>query len=176
MGTKYRNLNGFTFIEVILYVAIVSFFVGGVVIFAWDMIFGSIKAEVQREVISNLRLASKKIQYEVRNSTDVIVNSPTSITVSSATPARNPTLIDLHNGRLRFGYGNSGNCTYSSPCYLTSNKVEVTSLAFSDLSNSGSLSKIIRFEFNIRYLNPTGKIEWQYEENFASSAEIRGLQ
>lgn len=173
---RHKNHRGFTLMETILYVAIISIFVGGVILFSWDMVYGNVKSSVQREVMDNLRLASKKIQYEIRNASDVSINSSSSITLTSAEASRNQTLIDLNGGRIRFGYGNSGSCTYASPCYLTSSHVVVTSLTFTNLSNTGSSSKVIRFSINMRYDNNSNRKDWNYQETFTSSAETRGRQ
>ena len=73
---KSKLKRGFTLIEMILYIAIVSIFLTGLVYFTWDLIYGRLKSYIQQEVNQNIRFASARIIYEIRNAKSV--NSPTS--------------------------------------------------------------------------------------------------
>lgn len=165
--------KGFTFLEMILYVAIVSFFVGGVVIYAWNIILGDVKSSVIREVDDNLRIVSSKLSYEIRNAQSVTLNSGSSITLTLDDASRNPTLIDLDNGRIRFGFGSSGACTYASPCYLTGSDIIVETFNLEDLSDPAGTAQIIRYSITLRNENNNGKQEWNYSQSAVSSVGTR---
>jgi len=65
-----RN-SGFTLVELILYIALVSIFLTGVIMFTWDILYGRVKSYVQEEVNQNSRFAAKRIIYEIRNASGV---------------------------------------------------------------------------------------------------------
>ena len=178
INSQHSTLNsqfedGFTFIELILYIALVSIFIGGAVLFAWDIIYGRVKSGVQQEVSQNLRLASKRIVYEIRNASGINSVTPSSISLIMDDSSRNPTVFDLSNGRLRIGYGSGGGCSTTNPCPLTSNEVSVANLVFVDLSTSGGESVNIQFTITIESNNPSGRQEWEKSQTYSTSVELR---
>lgn len=164
---------GFTFIELILYIALVSIFIGGAVLFAWDIIYGRVKSGVQQEVTQNLRLASKRIVHEIRNAFGINSVNPSSISLAMDESARNPTVFDVSGGRLRIGFGSSGSCPTTSPCTLTSDEVTVTNLSFTDLSSSGGESVNVQFTITVESNNPSGRQEWEKTQTYTTSVELR---
>lgn len=170
---KFKKKNGFTLIELILYVALVSIFVTGAVYFAWDIIYGRVKSGVQQEVSQNLRLASKRIIQEIRNAQGVNSIDTSTISLVMQDAARNPTVFDLSNGRLRIGYGSSGSCPTSAPCTLTSDEVTVTDFTFTDLSSGGGETINISFTITLESNNPSGRQEWERSDTFSTSVELR---
>ncbi|KKR10536.1 MAG: hypothetical protein UT39_C0018G0009 [Candidatus Woesebacteria bacterium GW2011_GWA1_39_21] len=169
---KSKLKRGFTLIEMILYIAIVSIFLTGLVYFTWDLIYGRLKSYIQQEVNQNIRFASARIIYEIRNAKSV--NSPTSgssetLSLTMSDVNRNPTIIDVANGRLRIGYGSSGTCPTSNPCYLTSNKVSLSELSFSNLTKDGS--KNIKFTLTVSSFGD--REELNKSETFESAVELR---
>lgn len=172
MKYEVRN-SGFTFIELILYIALISIFIGGAVLFAWDIIYGRVKSGVQQEVSQNLRHASGRIIYEIRNAQGVNSIGPSLISLAMTDLARNPTALDVYDGRLRIGYGSSGSCPTTSPCTLTSDEVTVTNLTFTDLSSSGGESVNVQFTITLESNNPGGRQEWEKTQTYSTSVELR---
>ena len=174
ISKKTSNQKGFTLIELILYIAIISIFITGTILFAWDIIHASVKSDIHREVSQNLRLVSMRIAHEIRNASG-INSSPSlpgsSISLGNIDSSKNPTVIDLSSGRIRIGQGSSGSCPSSSPCYLTSNNVTVTSLQFTDLSSAGDESKNINFVITLE--SNADRKEWQKTQTYTGSVEIR---
>jgi prepilin-type N-terminal cleavage/methylation domain-containing protein len=164
-----RSSKGFTLIELILYVALSSIFMTAAVLFAWDIVYGRIRSFVEQEVNQNMRLASKRIAYEIRNAS-AINSTGTSLSLAMADSARNPTVIDISSGRIRIGYGSSGSCPASSPCFLTDNLVTASGITFTDFS-SGTDSLNVRFTFTISKTG--GPDEFQETQTYTSSAEVR---
>jgi len=171
---RINNQKGFTLIELILYIAIISIFITGTILFAWDIIHASVKSDTHREVSQNLRLASMRIAHEIRNASG-INSSPSlpgsSISLTNTDPLKNPTIIDVSSGRIRIGQGNSGSCPSSSPCFLTSNNVTVTSLQFTDLSSAGGESKNVNYVIDLE--SNADRKEWQKSQSYENSVEIR---
>lgn len=166
-----KNQKGFTLIELILYIALVSIFIGGAIQFAWDAIYGQTKSRTQQEVNQALRFIDARIAYEIRTASSINSVSATSISLEMADSARNPTVISLSSGTIRIGQGSSGNCPTSAPCSLHGSTVSITSLTFTNLS-SGSSSNI-RYAITASRSNSSGRSEWDYAKSLTSSVELR---
>lgn len=168
------NEKGFTLIELILYIALIAIFISGAITFAWDIVYGGAKSSVQREVNYNIRLASKRIAYEIRNASAINSVTSNSLCLASDISERNPTRIYVSSNQLRVAWGGgSSNCTgMTHDESLTSNQVTVSNLAFED-NSSGSDS------FNIAYsltVSKTGtRQEWQENQSYSGSAELRSF-
>ncbi len=164
--------KAFTLIELILYMGLVAIFISGAVLFAWDIIYGSVKANVQLLINEDQRFVSKKIMYEIRNASAINSVAVGDLCLASSTPARNPTRIYLSGGVIKMAWGGgSVNCTaMTNDVSLTSNKVIASALTFTNRS-SGILSNNIEFGFTLS-VDGTRQ-EWQKTGTFAGSAEVR---
>jgi len=169
LKTEHRVSDGFTLIELILYIAISSIFLTSAIYFTWDLMYGRVKSYTQQEVNQNIRFAEKRIVYEIRNALTITgTGGFLSLTMSDTT--RNPTIIDVSGGRLRIGYGISGPCPTTAPCFLTDNDVMVSGVTFTDFS-SGANSKHVRFTLTVSKTG--GRSEFQESQTIMSSAEVR---
>lgn len=168
---KLKENSGTTFVELILYIALLSVFIGGAITFSWDIIYGRVKSNTQRVVSQNLRLATERIAYEIRNATAVTVNNSSTVTLTLSDAARNPTIIDLNSGRIRIGVGSGlgGQCSTSSRCFLTSNELTISNLTFTNLS-SGTSTNI---KFSLTGQTSGSSKDYQMTETYASSIELR---
>ncbi len=173
LRTENRLSSGFTLIELVLYIAICSIFLTASVSFAWDLIYGRVKSYAQEEVNQNMRFASKRIIYEMRNAQSINTVSASSISLQMADSARNPTIIDVSSNRVRIGYGSSGPCPTTSPCFLTASNVSVTGLSFTDLSSAPN-SRNIKFTLTIS-TGAGAKKEFQETQTYTGSAELRSI-
>lgn len=166
------NQQGFTLIELILYIALVAIFISGAIFFSWDIIYGGKKSAVEREVNQNLRLASKRILYEIRNASAINSVSSSSLCLASTNALHNPTRIYVSSGRLHVAWGGgSSDCTsMANDQPITSNQVTVSELTFSD-NSSGADSYNIGFSFTVS--SSGTRQEWQKSEEYSGSAELR---
>lgn len=171
---KLCNKQGFGFIELIMYVAIVAIVLSAAVVFGWNMIFGAVKSRTEQEVNYNLKFASERIIYEIRNASGINSVAATSISLANVNTALNPTVIDLSGGRIRIGQGSAGSCPTSSPCFLTSSRVNITNLVFTNMSSSGNLSQNIKFNIDMSSVNPGTRTEWNFSQSYSGAAEVRG--
>lgn len=167
-----RKSSGFTLIELILYVALVSIFISGAILFAWDLILGNAKSAFEREVNQNLRFSAKRISYEIRQAAAINSLSSTDLCVSSAIAARNPTRVYRSGGQLRLAWGGgSSDCTaMTNDRPLTSNQVSVTDLEFTDLSASPDSQNI---QFSLTVAATGDRQEWQTSGTYETTVEIR---
>lgn len=135
--------NGFTLIELILYVSIITIVMSGLIPFAWNVIEGSVKSSIEQDVSSQARYVSERIKYEIRNAADINSVSATSISLKETVPANDPTIIDLSGGKIRVKQG------AGAAVNLNSNDTNVTALSFANYSSADLKTKHIQFTFTL---------------------------
>ena len=161
--------KGFTFIELIIYVAILTIFASAIILLGWNVVYGRLKAQAQREVSQNLRLVSDRILYEVKNGSAVTVVNPTKISITNADVSRNPTVIDLSSGQVRIGSGVGAGCNANNPCAISSKNVVVDTLNFEDYTGIDQTTDTIRFQLVIKYKNNFNKTDLSYQSTVEST-------
>lgn len=177
---KFKMSNtqyGFTFIELILYVSIVTLMLTSLIPFAWNIIGGSAKSITQEEVFSQGRFISERLKYEIRNAADIdsansdfdvniAENTTKKLTLLQSPPINSSRISVAANGRLQFQQG------ADPPVELSSQDVIITDLTFSNYSSSDGKSKHVGFTITVATTNNTRQ---EYAENITikSSAEIR---
>jgi len=172
-----KSLNavkGFTLIELLIYLALVAIFLTAATTSMWDIILGSTKSSVEQEVQESLRYASHRLSFEIRNadsigaSSDFDVNlaaDPDAVLSLDSPDPNNPTEFRVSGGLLQIKQG-SGDWTS-----ITSSAVEVSNLVFTDLTDGSSDN--IKFTVTVRYLNPSGRSEWEKEATFEGAGQLR---
>lgn len=164
---KIRSNQGFTLIELILYIGIVSIVLASLVPFAWNMVQGSVKSSNQQELSSQARFISERIKYEIRNANDINNISAESISLAGD-PPNNPTVIDLLGGKIRIQQG------VVSPIDLNSQSTTVSSLVFVSYTSMDNKTKHIRFSFTIDDAYGGERQEYKAAPlTLESSAELR---
>lgn len=166
-----RKSKGFTLIELIIYVALVSIFISGAILFAWDIIYGRVKSGVHQEVSQNLGLVSRRLAFELRRAEGINSMGGSSISLQMEDSARDPTVFEVIGDRLMIGFGGSGPCPVSAPCSLTGNRVRVTDLTLADFSIEDSTN--VQFSLTVESLNPSGRKEWERSETQTTAVELR---
>lgn len=169
------SLKGFTLIELLLYCGLVAIFLTAVIYFAWDVILGNVKAGTHQEVQENLRFASHRIEIEIKSAGTIdtagsnfgvnfAANPEARLSLLGSAPYY-PIKFRVDQGALQV---NQGGGDWTS---LTSSLVEVTDLTFTDLTDVESEN--IHFTLSIRHRNPSGRSEWEKEDTFESSVQLR---
>jgi len=171
MNNKFIN-KGFTLVEIIVYIFVVAVILIGVTYYAIDVISAQTKARSYQEVQQNARFALKRMIQEIRAADDlnegssVFDTNPGTLSLAHQDTAKDPTVFDVSAGRLRITQGTNG------PYYLTSDKVTVTDLTFTNLSVS-ERTKNIKITLTIEHINPENRNEFQADVTVRSSAVIR---
>lgn len=173
MKNKDIKKEGFTFIEIILYISIISIFISSLLNFGWNIIIIGKKNEIYREVFQNGFFALRKISEEIKNSKNIIEITQNSICLEKFEQNYNPTKIYFSNNKIYIGWG--GSCSLTTNNYpLTSSLVNVSSLNFTNLSNNSSTN--INFSITINSIDNNLRNEYKKTINFTSSSEIRSTQ
>ena len=165
--------RGITFIETIVYVGILSMIATAFMTMSINIMSLKSKTISQQELSSNLRFISQKINYEIRNAKAIASTTASSITLTMADSARNPTVFDLSSGDIRMGFSSSGSCPTSSPCVLNSSKINISAFTVTNLSSGDSLTQNIRYTITGNYINNTGRADFSANGTITDSVEVR---
>lgn len=166
---EIRNCEmGFTLIEAILYVAIVSLVLTALIPFGWTVIETGSQSAVEQEVSGNARYISERILYEIRNSLGINNVSSTQIVLceTSGACATSPTTITYSTPNVTIQ--NKG----ASAVNLNSNDTTISSLTFTN-NTSGTSTKNISFVFTAKQKYTGARYDFSYSTTVQSSAEVR---
>ena len=162
---KKDNKNGFTLVELTIYIALFVVVSALATEFLWSIVLGNIKETAFQEVQQNGRFVITKISQEIKKATEINNLALNSLSLQMADPKLNPTIFDLSDGKLRITQGT--NPSY----YLTTDQVIVNSLQFTDLSYDDTPG-IIQIKMEINHINPANRREYQALTNLESSVSL----
>src|SRR5688572_10097470 len=169
----YQQSRGFTLIELLMYVTIV----GGLLISTSVFFALTAEARVKNQTISEVNQQGtaviEHITRIIRNANGI--TSPaagataTSLTVTVPTAGLSPTIFNASGGatgtlQIKEGAG--------ATTALTNSKVQVSALAFKNVSRPGTPGTI-QVSFSLSRVNPSNRNEFEYEKTFTSSATLR---
>lgn len=157
-------INGFTLIELILYVALVSVFATAAISFAWNVIYGREKSFNQQIVQQNARAAMLRISYEIRRAKDIQSISGSQIVLNDGGAVT--TTISQNGQSLQVTSNGIG------PYNLTSNQVVVTSLNFTNLTTTTNDSKNIKVNFSLQQAKPAVSTQTVAQTSLEETVEL----
>ncbi|MBI3626424.1 hypothetical protein HY224_00045 [Candidatus Uhrbacteria bacterium] len=172
---KIKNQPGFTLMEMTIFVFLVGAFTAAVVLLANQYVQDNQKARSYQDVQQNARFAMQRIIQEIRGANDLTAGAstfgvnPGVLTVSNDDAAKDPTIFDISNGRLRIKQGTG------APQPLTSDKVRITNLVFTNLSVNNK-TKNIRIQMTVQHYNPSGVNFLSASTSLEATAVIREQQ
>lgn len=158
------NRQGVTFIELIIYIAIMGILMAAITSF----IASNKKIGDRNEAINEVEFQGSEIleiiSQTIRNS--ISINEPTlgnnSSQLSLETDTDNPTVFDLSSGEIRIKRGSN------SATNLNSDRIEISNLNFENFGNDSTKGSI-QFSFDVSYSN----LNMDYQRNFSASASLR---
>lgn len=162
-----------TLVETVVYTAILAIMATSFLTMSINMMSLRTKSTSQEEVASNLRFISQKINYEIRNAVAISATTASSITLTMADSARNPTIFSLSSGDIRMGFGSSGSCPTSSPCVLNSSRINISAFTVTNLSSGNSLAQNVRYTLTGNFINNTGRADFAANGSITDSIELR---
>lgn len=137
-----RHNSGFTLVELLVYLGVISFVLLAVASFAFEFATSSLKSSVIEEVNRNARFAMSRVAQEIRESSDVNTGSstfgsnPGTLSLATASGGTNPTIINVASGALDIQQG------AGAVLPLTSSKVSVTNFTVENLAVAGKTKEI----------------------------------
>lgn len=169
LETIIHSSKGFTLIELILYISIVTIMVSAIVPFAWNIIGSGTKSSTEQEVNSAARYVSERIKWEIRDATGINSVAATSISLAKSNTSLNPTVIDLSGGKIRITQG-----PFGTPYNLNSDDTTVTSLTFTNYTSLDNKTKHIQLTLTIDDAYGSSRQEYNVAAvTIESSAEMR---
>ena len=150
--------GGFTLIELILYVALVTMLLLTVVPFAWNVIEGGVKLGVEQEVYSQARYVSERIKKEIREGSAINSCTSTVLSIANPTASLNPTVFTYTGGStdqltIRQGTG----------AIIRIHSTDTLMTAFSCTNYTGAGTDNVRVNFTLN-ANYAGSTRNEYDE------------
>jgi type II secretory pathway pseudopilin PulG len=166
---KKQLQNGFTLLELILYMGMVTVFMSALIPFSWNVIEGGAKSATGQEIFTQGQYVADRITNEIRNASDINSVSPTQISLATAIPATNPTIISLNAGIINMQQG------AATPIALNSVNTTIQSLTFTNYSSFDNKTQNIQFQFTIaaKYSGAGTRQEYNGSVAMEGSAEVR---
>jgi type II secretory pathway pseudopilin PulG len=156
-----KKQEGFTLVELVLYIGIISIIFSAIVPLVINIIYNSSKSAVQQEVSENARFISERILYEIRRAKGISSVSANSISLTNFSPD-STTVIDLSGGNVRINDNGTGVTN------LNSTNTTVSDLTFTQAGTNIS--------FTMTVLMNGARQEYQSSISLRSSATERGDQ
>ncbi|OGE76508.1 MAG: hypothetical protein A3C85_03725 [Candidatus Doudnabacteria bacterium RIFCSPHIGHO2_02_FULL_48_21] len=169
-ASKVKYKTGFTLIELLLYLALSAAILLAVSVFLSILLRSRIKnqtvAEVEQQGIAVMNHLTAAIRSAENINEPALGLSAGSLSLDAFGSTNDPAVFAVSGSAITVteGSGSSQN--------LTSSRVTVSGVSFQNLSRSGTPG-IVRAQFTLTYLNPTGKNEYEYSKTFYASASLR---
>lgn len=165
-----RRTDGYTLIELLLYVAIVA-----IVLSAVTALFGITSdarvknqsmSEVNEQGVSAMEYISQTLRTATSVSSPAAAASASSLTLVVPTASLSPTIINVSSGALQVKEG------AAAAVSLTDSKVQVTAFNVTNLTRSGT-SGTVQVSFTLSRINSLGRNEYDYQKTFTTTASMR---
>jgi len=174
MDKFVKNKNGFTLVETLIYLSIVSAILVGFVSFSISISDVRAKNYASSEVQANLRVALDIVTQKIRSANGVNLGAstfdvdPGVLSLSMADSAKNPTIIklDQDNGTLQVQEGSS------PPVSIISSEVKMTNLIFTNLTQAGR-NAIFKINMTIDYNDIGGDVNYVYSQSIQTAVGLR---
>lgn len=175
--------NGFTLIELIVYIAISAMVLVTAVNIGWNLIMSEANITGKQEVYMSARMIVNQIQIKIREADDVITGSSTfgshpGILTLDYPGGGTDIIFDTYTKNVTIG-GQSitvrklrikeGSADYVD---LTSDKVDVTNFTLTNLTR-GNESKNINIELTIQRANPSNSPNFDASISLETAISIR---
>ena len=168
---KKNNLQkGFSLIEMVIYIAVFAVFVGALITFLLNINSTRLHAQIVLEVNGQGASLMKTLTLAVKSAT--AINSPGTgvssgvLSINTANSQTTPTVFSEDGETL---YITEGTGTAMA---LTNNKVKLTDLTFTNVSQAGTPG-IIQIRFTISNTASKTSTYEQYSTNFYGSSSLR---
>ncbi len=159
-----------TLIELSIYITLVAAVLVMATSFAWNIINSRTKAFAVQDVEQNGRYIIEKFSQAARQANDItaplVSTTGTTLTLVMKSAPLNPTVFSLSGNQLTYKEG------LGTAVALNSDSVKVTGISFSNISSSNGKSKQVRLQFTLETVNPSGRSEWEFKNDFDTSIEL----
>lgn len=169
---KYNSIDkqGFTLVEVLLYISIVSVLILIMSALVFLLLQGKTKfktiSEVNDQGVQTMQTIAQTIREAESISLPTQGSTGSSLTLVINDGAKNPTVIDSGGTNLQIKEG------VGATTPLTNSRVEVSNLSFTNISR-GSSPGMVKIQFTISSVNQSGRNEYDFSQNFYVTTSLR---
>ena len=175
---KLRKLNtnqqGFTLLELLIYVAIFSTIIGAIVglavLASGQKVSSQVTADINYQGEAAMALITQTVHQATSITTPAAGSSSSSLTLAMPTSAANPTVFSTYND----GSTNRLQINEGSPAVqnkLTNAHANVTNLTFTNRSLTGAKGSVL-IQFTITYKSTSTSAEFTFSKTFYGAATI----
>jgi Tfp pilus assembly protein PilV len=157
-----RNRLGFTFIETIVYLAIVSVVLVSIIGFSQRIISARNKSRTIEEVQQNVRFAWERMSQDVRNSSSVASDSTLASNLVSGG------FLHLAQDTVDVYYEITNNQLTRNDVALTSDQLEVENFTVTSISDSS-----YKIDLQIKYKNPNNWVDYDWDVDLTTTLNLR---
>lgn len=165
--------RGFTLMEMLVYVGVLAIIVTTVSVFFLWAIRSNSKTRVMRETLNNASRAMEIITYEIREARSIYTPTTTSTQLSLETTHYMPagektTYTDFYLCENQLCFKKES----QDPIALTSDRVEVKNLLFTQITTTSTYSSI-QINLVVEYKNPAVLPQYQASVDLTSTVSLR---
>ncbi|NQV00819.1 MAG: prepilin-type N-terminal cleavage/methylation domain-containing protein [Parcubacteria group bacterium] len=165
-----KTNKGFTLIELIIYISLVSIMLLGIASFSRTILQTRAKnqviAEVEQQGIQIAQILSQKIRNAENIIAPTLGNNANSLTLDVVAVAQDPTVFSLDAETIKIEESGANQIN------LTNSKVIASGLVFQNLSRTDTPG-IVKFSFTLDYDNQSGRPKYNYSKTFYGSISLR---
>ncbi len=168
---KNKLQKGFTLIEALVYIALVSGILLAATSFAWNIVNTRTSAFSAQEVEQNGRFIMLKISKIMKEANQI--NSPAiglsadTVSVKMDDAGTEIIMISQNGNNIEYQYN-------SDPVVeLNSDLVEISNLQFTNLSSPSGNTRNIGVSFTLSHVDPANRQEWSYVQDYSTTIELR---
>ncbi|HLC91891.1 MAG TPA: prepilin-type N-terminal cleavage/methylation domain-containing protein [Candidatus Saccharimonadales bacterium] len=171
---KVKLQNGFTLIEIILYIGIFSLIIGGIVSLAFLATAARSQNQTRADLNYQGHAAMALIVQTIHDANSITEPAPgnttSSLTLVMDDPLVDPTVFDTntHSDYTALQI-NEGSPALSND--LTNSRVTISNLSFANKS-VGAGNKSIMIQFDLTYNNILSRREFDYSQTFSGGATL----
>ncbi len=170
MNTTHNTTsNGYTLIELLLYVAIVGSLLTAISFYFSLALEARVKNQTISEVDQQGTFLMDTITQTIRNATSITTpaaaGSGTTLTLVVPTGGLSPTTFNLSGDTLQIT--ESGGAAVA----LSNGNIQISSLTFKNLTRA-STPGVVQISFIVSRTNPLSRNMYDYQKTFTSSAEV----
>lgn len=174
---NFKNRRGFSLIELVVYVGVITILTSAIVLFAMWTIQVAAKIKINYALTNNARRAMEIMTYEIKKSKSIY--TPTSIfgaspghlsleQTATSSPQETTTFIDFFLCGQNLCEKKEG----QNPVALTNDQVKITNLSFTQLSNS-STAPSVQISFRLESANLSNRPEYNGFIELTNAATLR---
>ena len=171
MAKKQKIKNGFTLVELLIYIVIVGIVIGSISTFFVLLIQTRAKnqtvSEIEQQGTQIIELMTQTLRNATAINSPAIATSGSTLSLNVSDLSKSPTVFDISGSEIRITEG------AGQPVVLTNTtRLTASNLVFENLSRPGTAG-IVRVHFTLTHINSGNRNEFEFAQTFWGSGALR---